>query len=469
MNASTHRSLRLALLAAIALLAPLVAPSAGLAYPLTQSGSVATTADPTSRLTTLVAPSGAYVYTSGSAMDGANAVVTKTRTLDMKNVDTATFAAAAGVYGSAISPNGRYGYFSGYAGTLTKVDLSTMTVVGSADLTITGALAVALAPDGSTAYVSSDPGKLVKVNVRTMTQSGAAIDLPSGAAYIGFAEPSGRYVYFATEYVTPGVIAKVDVSGATPAVTASYSIPAGTHDEQIVDAAISPNGAFAYLAVDANNGSCTAPAIRKIDLASLTQVGPARPLAAALGCPIALAATPDGDIAVATGGDPAHHAVALISSATFALLAGPTTIDSPASTNSAAVSDDSAFLYIGGAINPAARVLQVYLPEDPPAATKVRASATYAEQNVTVTMRVTTTGAGAISALVREQGRSAKLCTATGAAITAGTVEVSCKLGRAVRTRLRADGLTLAIRATLTPVVGDRTTATATKTLSRRP
>ena len=458
-----RRTLGLLAAGALALVAAAVLPQAASAYPWEVANALTPRVAATGAVV-LAAPDGAYVYSEDAATP-LGGLLSKVRTRGMGLVATLEIPDDQGVYAGAISPDGRYGYFSAYhSHALVKVDLGSMKITGTAVLTLPSALGIVLSRDGAYAYVASDaaPSHVAKVDTAAMQQVGPAVALPGmEAAYIGLQDPTGRYAYFASHYAEPGLIAKVGISGAAPVADGVVEVTGGVGGMRVLAGAVAADGAHAYLTLDRT--WCDTPAIRVIDLATMTQTA-ASDLAAQFGCPtVALTVPGSADLAIASVayyGAP-FGLLTPASTTSFAPTARRALVTAPA--DAGAASADGAYVYLDAATNPTARLLQVQMRPTPTLAA-VAVQPAVRRRSIVLRVRVRTTGGGLVAVAARRRGSRTALCHGSARTGVAGMVAVSCVLGSAVREQLRTADLRLDVSSSLTAPTGQpSTTATAVR------
>ncbi len=157
--------------------------------------------------------------------------------------------------GVAISPDGLFAYVtSELDGTLTKVDLSTNSVVSTFTVG-SEPYSVAITPNGTYALVTNSGGNSVsKINLSTNEVVNIALGTFAMDVSI---DPTGAFAYVTEFYANK--VSKINLS--TNTVVARLSVGGGPRE-----IAITPSGDFAYTA---NDGSGTAT---KIDLSAFTAV-----------------------------------------------------------------------------------------------------------------------------------------------------------------------------------------------------
>ena len=185
--------------------------------------------------------------------------------IDLSTFTTVGSALAVGTspYGIAIDPSGAYAYVANSSSnTVSKIDLSTFTIVGSALTVGTGPIAIAIDPSGTYAYVPNYSSNTVsKIDLSTFTTVGSALAVGSYPYGIAI-DPSGAYAYV-PNYTSSGTVSKIDLSTFT---TVGSALAVGSYPYGI---AIDPSGAYAYVANSSSN------TVSKIDLSTFTTVGSA--------------------------------------------------------------------------------------------------------------------------------------------------------------------------------------------------
>src|SRR5487761_2057368 len=144
---------------------------------------------------------------------------------------------------------GTYAYVANYtASTVSKIDLSTFTAVGSALAVGTGPVSIAIDPSGTYAYVANNGASTVsKINLSTFTTVGSALAVGTHPQSIAI-DPSGTYAYVAN--YTASTVSKINLSTFT---TVGSALAAGTNPISI---AIPPVVSYT-VTFNANGGSGT--------------------------------------------------------------------------------------------------------------------------------------------------------------------------------------------------------------------
>ncbi len=161
----------------------------------------------------------------------------------------------------AIDPAGAYLYVGDwYNGTITKIDLATFTVVGSPLAAGAAIASVMIDPAGAYLYAVnySTTASVIKIDLSTFTVVGT-INL-AVAPIVGILDSAGTYLYVG-QLGPPSTLAQINI--ATFAVAQSLTVPGG-----VLYIAADAAGANLYVAED--NGS-----VRRISIGSWAVVGSA--------------------------------------------------------------------------------------------------------------------------------------------------------------------------------------------------
>lgn len=151
-----------------------------------------------------------------------------------------------------VAPGGNTAWIVGYNGKVGKVDLASMTLLETADLSSNQIDTAVLSPGGSFSYIptGSSPAKIIRFNNETMSETDL-VTLSAGQNDVNAAgiSPDGQYGYFATN-TDPGQFITVRLSDMT--VTDTFTM--ASDDKNPGTMSISPDGQFAYVGTTSVDG-----------------------------------------------------------------------------------------------------------------------------------------------------------------------------------------------------------------------
>ncbi len=218
--------------------------------------------------------------------DGTRAYVTNQFGDSVSVIDTAADVVATTIpvgdapVGVAFTPDGARAYVTGF-GAVSAINTVGNTVI--ATIPLGSALnAVAVTPDGQRAYVADgNAGTVSKIDTATNTVVGAPIPVGNGPSGLAVS-PSGQKIYVALS--DDDAVAVID----TVTDTVADSIPVGDSPRSV---AVTPDGSTAYV----TNGN--AGTVSVIDTATDTVANPAIPVGE---LPVGVATAPDSVAAYVT-------------------------------------------------------------------------------------------------------------------------------------------------------------------------
>ena len=184
-----------------------------------------------------------------------------------------------GGFGFAITPDGATAYGSYNAGRVAKVDLTSTPITHTATLTVTGAPileSLAMSPDGAYLYTVSQTAvtpRLFKIRLSDFTEVAAvALPAPAEGGMAVTVSPDGSKVWVAAnDNLISGVKSSTIVEFDAATMTAGRSVTLSTA-KNVFAGAISSDGAYGYYESDERN-TATPPTFTKVNLATMTEAG----------------------------------------------------------------------------------------------------------------------------------------------------------------------------------------------------
>ena len=352
-----------------------------------------------------------------------------------------------------VQPDGQYAYLGCDSGRIVKINLQTMTRVGSIDLSANGFFRTAvISPDGRYGYFATrnNPAKVVKVDLDNFSQVGSATSLGAANVASSAISPDGAYGYFGTE-TSPGKVVRVRLSSMTVDDTLTFGIGKDYSDSLVV----SPDGQFAYV------GTLTlSPAkVIKVKLADKTNLtvsksGSGTVSGSGIDCgntcsisrldyqdlAIQLQATPDpGQVFTGWSGACSGTGACQVTldqnravSATFAAAPNP---------------------------EPTKPTLAV---------SSLKGKLTRKAASLSSKVTVNLPGKVSQRATSKKGKKTRTWCRASKTATKVGTYALKCNLGKKGRAALRRSALKLTLRTTFTPTTGSAVTVNRKLTLKRK-
>ena len=255
-----------------------------------------------------VTPNGRFVYVVNQRSNDVSVISAVTNTV------IATVPVGLAPSGLAITPNGAFAYVSSIPSmNISVIDTATNTVV--TNISAFSAFMLAILPNGTLGYLThaASANGVDMINIATNTVF-ANIPIPVDVTIAAAATPNSAFLYVTClSFSTGSKLAVIDT--ATSSVVAIVPLPANTFS---FSTAVSPDGAFAYVA---NNGSSTccgggggASSVSVIDTASNTEIA-----TVPVGSPSALAVTPDGAFIYVT--NEINNTISVIRRATLSVVA----------------------------------------------------------------------------------------------------------------------------------------------------
>ena len=180
-------------------------------------------------------PNGMFAYVANSISNSVSVIATAT------NAVVATVPVGPGAEGVALTPNGMFAY-------VTNADSNTVSVVATATNTVVATITVgqrpsfvAITPNGRFAYVTNQTSATVSAIATATNKVVATVALGAGALPQGIAiTASGAFAYVANQ--GPGTVSVI--ATATNMIVSTITAPPPYLTQAI---AISPNGASAYV------------------------------------------------------------------------------------------------------------------------------------------------------------------------------------------------------------------------------
>lgn len=263
-----------------------------------------------------VTPNGGFVYVVNQLGNSVSVISAATNTV-IATVPVGVFPTAID-----ITPNGAFAYVTSTASqNVSVIDTATNTVVTA--IPLSSPFMLAIAPSGNLAYVTH--GAIVNgVTVINTATNSVVTNIPVAAdvALAPAVTPNVAFVYVTCFNIsTAPKLAVIDT--ATNTVVAMVPLPAGTFSQSV---AITPNGAFAYVANNGSTHCCgggvVGGSVSVVDTASNTEIA-----TVPVGSPLGIAVTPDGAFVYVTNID--DDTISVMSTATNTVVTSVSVGDFP--------------------------------------------------------------------------------------------------------------------------------------------
>lgn len=242
-------------------------------------------------------PDGRFVYVTNSGANSVSVIDTSS------NAVVATVAVGGSPLGVAVTPDGRFAYaLMAGDGSVYAISTATNTVSVAAPIGMSTPVSIAFAPDGRKAYITAASANTVSV-LDPATNSVTA-SVPVGAfPFDAAVTPDGRFAYVAN-LASPATEAVSVIDAAGNAVVANVALDDGSQG-----VAIHPDGRFVYVAHSVTNS------VSVVDTATNARVAS---ISVGLN-PLRIALTPDGRFAYVTNQD--SGSVSVVDTASNAVIA----------------------------------------------------------------------------------------------------------------------------------------------------
>lgn len=335
-------------------------------------------------LAVLSFPAEAHVYVANSSSGTVSVISTPSNTV------VATIPVGALPQRVAITPSGQFVYVTNHnSGTMSKIDTVSNTVVATIRV---GSLpeGVAVSPDGNSVFVVLG-GSLASFSVATNAQTGTLL-LPIGIPVDAAITPDGQFAYVVDR--NQNVCSLYPVNLATGAILNNseqcLGLTGAVGGSFPLALAVRPDGQFVYVTAFQDG------ALQVVRVSDNRRVGGGCVSAfpCPFGGPVGVAISPDNKFAFTANSNESKVAIFALSATTGLPLAQPSHVSLPSSPSYLGVTPDNRFLYVTHGTN---SVSVIDLKANPPAVVQTIAVGT-GPQGVAVSPLASSVAPPALSA-----------------------------------------------------------------------